>query len=126
MQVKLSKLISSKSALADLVSRPIPVKAAYWLLKVSKQVAVEIELFEAARSKIIFSLGTESTEVKGSFTVAPEKKEEFISQLEPILATDIEILPDTKTPFKGFTLSELGNATISAANLSQLEWLIKE
>ena len=117
MKVKLEKIVNGKAALSKLLNEPLPIKASYRLSKIIRKVESELKDFEAKRFELIKKYGAEDQE-KQTWTVIPENVETFTKEINDLLSLEISLELDA------LHVEELGNASISATELLQLEGFI--
>jgi hypothetical protein len=113
MKILLSQIVNSKESLEKLLGEKLPIKTAYRIQKIYRQLQPELAHYEELRTKLITEkYGTEESEGSGNWKVRPENNNEFIRELTELLSVEIDIefvkvkLPDTSqmSPTDSFML----------------------
>ena len=119
MTVTLSQLKTSETVLVKLLSAELPVRVSYRLSKIIKNINQELTEFESSRQKLFEKYGEPQND--NTIMVKPELQQEFLAQLNMLLAETVE-LPDIKV-----TVQDLDDVKFSALELAVLEpWLTEE
>lgn len=127
MQIKLKDIVevgmfdatkNEKSILANLMDVKMPIKYSYSLNKLSKQVALEVELFNTKKREMIIELGEKPDSTVDSYNVKPENMSEFIKRFNELCEIEVEL---DFTPLK---LEELTNTTIEPKYM--VSWLFED
>lgn len=112
MKLKLGELVQAKDGLVQLSQKELPIKSAYKISRILKAASSELENYEEQRTKLIKKLGKEEG---GNISVPPEKKEEFIKELEGLLEVEVDINAEK------IDVKEFGNISISPGVLVKLD-----
>lgn len=116
----LGVLVQAEPALQPICAVKLSAKSAYHLQKLARLVAAETAHFHEARNGYIKELGIASLD--GSVSIAPDSPAlpEFVARVKELIAVPVEI------PWGPITLTMLGDATVSAAELQALGPLFAE
>lgn len=117
MKILLSQVVNSKESLEKILGEKLPIKTAYRIQKIYRQLQPELTHYEEMRTKLITDkYGGEQPEGSGNWRVLPEHNKEFIAELTELLSVEIEIefvkvkLPDS--------------CEMSPTDSFMLEWMI--
>lgn len=124
--MKLAKLTNDKffAALNKLSSEPLPLKSAFKLKTINNRSREEYLKYDETRKEALKRFGqknedgTVKTDERGNVVFEENGVEKFVSEMEGLMAVDIE-LPALKT-------SELGDAKLSAVDLELLSDVLVE
>jgi hypothetical protein len=120
IKVSLKEVINSQMALQELMTQPLPSSLSYKISRLSKSIKSELETFEETRIEICNRLGEKSEDDK-SYVIKDENKEEFTSELNNLINTEIEL------PGEKIQVEQLSDRVeLSPFSFLQLDWLIKE
>ena len=118
MQLKVLK--QKETSLTKLLgSDDLPISIGFRLKPLTRAVIQALTDFQESKTKVIEKLGT-PTETNGEFNIPKDKTEDFNSEIQALLEVDVE-LPDAS-----ISLKELQNIKLSAVDLVNLDFLIKE
>lgn len=115
MKVKLASIINSVEGLNNILKKELPVKAAYWLTKLSHKLESEIKQFTETRNRLIKKYGEQKD---NDWLVNPEDKEKyekFKNEMEELLNTEVDI------DINPIAIKQLGDVKISAIDMMAIE-----
>ncbi len=115
--IKLGQIYKSKDSLQKLFNCDLPVIQSYQLSKVLTAFNEELKRIEEVRTVLVKKHGTEKD---GMFTVEDRSKEQFFSEFNPLLETEVDI------PITKIKLEILNGAKLSAIDVSNLEFILEE
>jgi len=119
IKIKLGELLNSREPMAKLLGKELPVKTAYKLSKLVKEVNNEFKNFEEQRQNLVKKHGKEDENSK-SFTVPKEKVEEFQNEINDLLKVEVEI---NQNPI---SVNDLASIQASPVDLAAMEKFIVE
>jgi len=118
--MKLRTLEDSKDALSRVFVEKLPALTAKRMLKLIEDANVHFKQFEEIRVKKVKEYGTQQEDDPNTYTVGEDNRDQFVTEIDALLDEEVAIeVPE-------ITLMQLGNITISPADLQLLEWLIKD
>lgn len=120
MKIKVGQLVNSAQALSRLVQQPMKAQYSFPLSRLAKQIEPELKTYDETRMKLLQENGTLSEDGKSYFFVDNKKSDEFADELQAVLDSEVEL------EFKTIALDKLDRIEISAADLTVLDWLVKE
>jgi len=95
MEFTLKQLQVASKALEKIINKPMDVKLAYRLAKLSRKITPELEDLEKVRMELIKKLGVEDEHKQ--VKVPDEKHEEFFNEITKVLeekvTLDVELIP---------------------------------
>lgn len=118
-KMKLKTLVNSSAALGVLSNTALPAATSFRLRKLLKAANENFEDYDKTRMELCRKYGV-LNEKTNQFEFEPENREKFDAEFTELLESEVEL---SFEPIKSF---DLGDATISAAVLMQLDWLIVE
>lgn len=110
----------SESAWQRLYKQPLSATESFRLRRLAPQIDAIIMPFYETRAELVKKLGTSIKDKEDAYTLQETAAEEFNKEIQQLLDSEVELEGDT------IKFSRLGNATISAADLDRLNWLIIE
>jgi hypothetical protein len=122
MDIKLRTLVDSIDAVKDLVNKEIPIKTAFKLSKLIKEINSELEHLERAKAPLFDKYEEKITQTEGPIQrrIAEEHISKYFEELAPVLDMDVKLSIDSK-----IKLDDLGDIKISAVHLDLLNWLLE-
>lgn len=115
--MKLSDLLQMSPSLQALGALKLPAKVSYRVAKILNKVKPDLTAYEEARMGIFKEMGTPD-ERGESYSVAPEKMDEFKAAFEALTAEEVTLdLPKIK-------LSELDSVSIEPSHLAALDSIL--
>lgn len=126
MKLKLSTIIGSQQALADLTTLSLPITVSYKISKLINRIQPDLKLYEEKRFELIKRLGAETGEGTNQFSVKPENLEEFQKELTTLLEMDIDVDFGEGKELEKIPVSQLSGTNIAAKDLIALDWLFTE
>lgn len=123
IEAKLGDIQNSIDALKNLYSAILPTKIAYRIKKIIKFCHQELVDFDEVKNKKIQDYGETkiSEEGKEFLQVKEENIAQYTKEILELLEEKIDF--DKLAPL---LIEEIANATLSAADLDKISWLIKE
>lgn len=118
IELKMIELINSIEALREINSQVLPMRAAFQLARISREVQKEYDTFETARKKLLETYGTK--EENGNYKISKENVEDFNNEINDLLQIDIQL------NIEPVVLEDLEDINISPQNILYLEKFIKE
>jgi hypothetical protein len=115
--MNLSTIIKSQVALKKLGVIDLPVVTGLQVLKVIRDTADHVLVFQAKHKDLFEKFGDKEEET-GTITVSTDNREDFNAGLEELLATEVEF------PVKKIPIGALGDGRLTAADLDSIEWLL--
>lgn len=112
MKIKLEQIDAVKNSLKVLLSKEVPIKAAFKLSKLTKQLDKELTDLEDHRRKLVHKYGTDVGD--GKMQVDANKRDAFIEDYRALLSVEIDI------DFTPISVDELGDIQISSVDLANL------
>ena len=123
VKIKVGEIRFLINGLKKIIDKELPVRTAYKLSKITQAVNNEFNALEVARGNLIkkYAKKDEKTEdPRGEIKVDPEKEQEFFKEFATLLEEDVEIDIDT------IPLNDLGNISLTTADMLSLQKIIKE
>lgn len=103
----------------DILPKAIPIKLALRLNNILAVLAPKVDTFYSARKALIEKFGVlQGTE----YTFTPEAEVEVNKEIDKLLATEIEALPDNLK----ISLNEIGSVEIPGARALHLRAILKD
>ena len=112
----LQQLLESQSALSRLSQQALPAVAAFRLGVFLREIGPTMAAYEAVRGPLIERLGEALP--NGGKQVPPQHIQEFVRELAPLVAEQI----DVSVP--RITVQDLAGLSMSADDMQKLSWLI--
>ena len=88
IELKMIELINSMEALREINSQVFPMRAAFQLARISREVQKEYDTFETARKKLLETYGTKEN---GNYKISKENVEDFNNEINDLLQIDIQL-----------------------------------
>jgi hypothetical protein len=117
MKVKLAKIFESKEILIKVIDMELPIKTAYKLSKIVKEVEKEFIVVDEMRNKLIKKLGIEKD---GSISVPKEKEQEFYIEFTSLLNDETEL------NIEQINIDELENLNLTTKQIIAIDYLLKD
>jgi len=118
MKIKIGLVIASQASLNKLLSLELPIKIAFRLNRLLKELQDPIKLAEDQRLVLVKKYGSEDEE-SGQVRVTEANMAEFVKQVTELHEEEIEI------SFKPIDVEDLGDAKLSAFEVNALESFVK-
>jgi len=123
IKIKQEELVNIVVGLTDIITQPLPIKAAYWLKKLAGKIEKKAKDFEKARMAIIGKYGKRDD--KGQLVIENNNytisdRETFDKEMFNLRNREIEV------EFNEIPLSIFGNANVTPASLIALDKFIDE
>lgn len=121
IKIKLSDAVNGVEGLNKLVEAKLPIKASYWVSRIIKKLATDIELYNEKRNALLKELGTAGEEIEGkvNYTFEGDNGKKFTEQIMTLLGVEIEL------DFNKIKIDDIGDATIEPKYLTTIEWLFE-
>lgn len=116
----LKEIKEAESALNEVFTLSLPIKASFKLSKIIKAVKPELINYNEHYNKIIKEHGVPSKDNPNNIIVPKEKEEEVLGYIKELLDTEVEI------SFVPIKLDELDNVSISPKILIDLNRFVVE
>lgn len=124
IETTLGTLVQAEPALSRLAEARLPARVSYRVARLIRAVGVEVGHFSQEKTKLLKELGQPEGPARPdgtqSFTVAPERAEEWVRRVTELAAVDVRI---ELTPI---ALTDLGDHAMSPADLLTLGPLVVE
>ena len=106
MQVENGVIFQAREPLAELLKERLPIKTAYWLTRLAKQVNEHYATIEDLRVRLITEYGTANGNKQVSVTPDNPKWPEFVAAFNELMAEQTEItVPKVKLPPDGLQVT---------------------
>lgn len=119
MQVSNGTIWQAKGPLGELIKQPLPIKSAYWLAKLARQIGEQYAIIDQLRAKLIVQYGTDDG--KGNTTIKPgdENWQAFASAFNELMEMTADLKGEkVKVPAND-------DLTVSPADLMALEEFVE-
>lgn len=118
MKFTLGEIQAMQEPLKELVAEKMPLRTAFRLNKLFKQIEDQLSFVEKSRVDLVKRLGTDDG--AGGYAVQPDKFEEFRTEFGELLSEEVEL------DFDGVSIDDLGDIKLSIAATRFLEKLFSE
>lgn len=119
MKVIVKKVRESENALKELTSMKMTAATAMRISLLMKSLQPAMQSFATAYDALLAEVG-QPIAGTNEFKIKPEGRERFVKESEEILNMEIEVHGEP------IPIAAFGNAEITPASLSALDWLISE
>jgi len=118
MKISLQKIYDSHMSIRKLLSADLPVKTAFKLSRLAKELNGLFQDVEAQRIRLVEKYGEKDE--KGHSQVTQENMEQFSKEITELFSEEVEV------DFSPISIEELEGAKLSAFDMEGLSFLIME
>jgi hypothetical protein len=118
MKVTVKQILEGQQSIAKLLDKSLPAATAFRLGRLVSKVDAELKVFDDQRTKLVQEMGEDIGE--GKFKIKDENIDKFNAEMNTLMAIEIDI------DVQQLSISEFGAIEVTARDLLQIEWLVKE
>lgn len=118
IELKMIELINGAEALKKINEQILPMRAAFQLARIIREVQKEYDAFDLARKKLFEMYG--KVEENGSYKIEKENIEDFNKEINSLLEVNVQLNVEP------VMLEDLENVNITPQDILYLEKFIKE